>query len=92
MVVCHYGRWGSVVNGKLTQLPYEAGWQPALTVFKAPVDDHKLGRESSKKMVNGEVTDSAVDGFTVADLCNRFLTAKKRKLNMGRLSPRSFDE
>lgn len=93
-VLRNYGRWGRVVNGKLTAdaVPYEAGWQQALTLYKAQVDDHKLGRDSRVKMVNGELTDSATNGFTVNDLCNRFLTAKQSKLDNGRLSPRSFDE
>jgi hypothetical protein len=41
-VIRHYGRWGRVVKGVLTPVPYEAGWQEALTIFKAQVDDHKL--------------------------------------------------
>ena len=28
-VIRHYGRWGRVVNGVLTPVPYEAGWQEA---------------------------------------------------------------
>ncbi|MSR55054.1 MAG: hypothetical protein EXS09_17455 [Gemmataceae bacterium] len=88
----HYGRWGRVVKGVVTPLPYEAGWQQALTLYKAQVDDHKLGRDSRKKMVNGEVTDSEAAGFRVKDLCNRFRDAKKRKLDNGRLSHRSFAE
>jgi integrase len=90
----HYGRWGRVVNGVVTAdaVPYEQGWRDALTLYKAQLDDHKLGRDSRVKMVNGELTDGAADGFTVAELCNRFLTAKKRKLDTGRLSHRSFDE
>ncbi|HJN13343.1 MAG TPA: hypothetical protein QF564_32005 [Pirellulaceae bacterium] len=31
----HFGRWGRVVDGRLTPLPYEQGWQEALHVFKA---------------------------------------------------------
>src|SRR5262245_577107 len=93
-VLRHYGRWGRVVNGVVSAdtVPYEKGWQDALVLYKAQVDDHRLGRESRVKMVNGKLTDGAADGFTVADLCNQFLTAKKRKLEAGRLSPRSFDE
>ena len=32
------------------------------------------------------------DGLTVADLCNRFLTAKLRKVEAGELTPRLFAE
>jgi len=32
------------------------------------------------------------DDLTVSDLCNRFLTAKKRKLDAGEITARTFDE
>jgi integrase len=90
-VIRHYGRWGRVVDGKLTQLPYEDGWETALKLYKAQIDDHKLGQESSVKLVNGKITETNV-GLTINDLCNRFRTAKKRKLESGRITQRSYDE
>ena len=91
-VIHHYGRWGRVVDGKLTPVEdYQAGWQQALTLYKAQVNDHALGRESRVRMVNGVPTDENA-GLTVADLCNQFLTSKKRKLDAGRMHPRSFAE
>src|SRR6516162_2272970 len=31
----HFGRWGRVIDGKLTALPYEENWQEALALYKA---------------------------------------------------------
>jgi integrase len=58
------------------------GWKEALEVYKAQADDLHAGRTPRVKS----------DGLSVADLCNRFLTAKLRKLEAGELSPRSFQE
>src|SRR5215470_4637193 len=66
----YFGRWAHVVNGKLTALPDEESWKEALDLSKAVADDLHAGRTP-------RVTK---DGLTVADLCNRFLTAKVRKV------------
>lgn len=78
----HFGRWGRVVKGLLTASPYEAGWQEALTLYKAQADDLHAGRTPRVSR----------DGLTVADLCNRFLTAKKRMLEAHEIGPRTFAE
>lgn len=78
----NYGRWARVVDGVLTALPYEEGWQSALAAYKAHRDSDFAGR--TRRTQEGELT--------VAGLCNHFLTAKKQKLDAGELSQRMFDE
>ena len=78
----YFGRWGKVVNGKLERIPGD-GWLDALTKYKAQADDLHAGR--TPRAVSG-------DDLTVGELANRFLTAKKRKLDSGRLVLRSFEE
>ena len=87
--IVHFGRWARRVNGKLVALPYEAGWREAHKAYKARVDDVLAGDVaefvvSAEKPGDGEIV--------LADLCNRFLTAKQRKVESQELSPRSFSE
>ena len=77
----YFGRWGRVVGGKLERVEGD-GWKDALELYKAQADDLHAGR---KPRTNTE-------GLTVADLCNRFLTAKLRKRDAEELSPRMFSE
>lgn len=77
----YFGRWGKMVNGTMTHLDGDT-WRQALETYKAQVDDLQAGRTPR---VPG-------DGLTVADLCNRFLTSKLRKVEAGELGPRMFDE
>jgi integrase len=78
----HFGRWGRVVNGKLTARQYEPSWQEALALYKAQADDLHAGR--TPRLQN--------DGLTVKDLCNQFLTAKLRKVEAAELTSRMFAE
>ncbi len=79
---CYFGRWGHIRDGKMERLP-DDGWQAALALYKAQADDLHAGRTPRV---------SSTDGLTVKDLCNRFLTAKQRKVDAGELSPRSLVE
>jgi integrase len=88
--IIHFGRWARTVSGKLKHLPYEASWRNALAAYKARIDDAKAGR--IRETVVSENPAQQSDQLTVADLCNRFLTSKLRKLQAGELSPRSFAE
>src|SRR5262249_39296399 len=73
----HYlGRWAKRVNGRLERIPGD-GWEAALAEYKAVADDLHAGRTPRVKGHGG--------GLTVADLCNRFLTAKLRKREAGEL-------
>src|SRR6516164_4115121 len=65
----YFGRWGHVRNGKMERAEGD-GWKEALEAYKAVADDLHAGRTP-------RVT---ADVLTVGDLCNRFLTAKVRKV------------
>jgi len=78
----YFGRWGRRVNGKMERLDGD-GWEEALTVYKAQIDDLQAGRTPRK---------AKADELTVADLCNAFLNAKLRRVTTGELSQRSFAE
>jgi integrase len=77
----YFGRWAKRVNGKLVRVEGD-GWEEALQEYKAQADDLHAGRTPRVK----------ADGLTVADLCNRFLTAKLRQRDAGEIGARMFDE
>jgi hypothetical protein len=77
----YFGRWGRVVDGKLTRVEGD-GWREALEQYKAQVDDLQAGRTPRVGR----------DELTVADLCNGFLTAKLRRVETGELGSRAFEE
>ena len=77
----YFGRWGRIRNGKMERLPND-GWKDALAIYKAQADDLHAGRTPRVKS----------DGLTLADLLNRFLTSKLRKMESDELSPRTFAE
>jgi integrase len=79
--VYYFGHWARRVNGKLTHIEGD-GWKEALELYRAQADDLHAGRTPRVK----------TDGLTVADLCNRFLTAKLRKLQAGEIGRRMFAE
>jgi integrase len=77
----YFGRWAKRVNGQLVRVEGD-GWKEALELYRAQAEDLHAGRTPRVK----------ADGLTVADLCNRFLTAKLRKRNAGEVGARMFDE
>jgi integrase len=77
----YFGKWAKRVNGKLVRVEGD-GWEEALEAYKAVADDLHAGRTPRVKG----------DGLTVADLCNRFLTAKLRKQTAGEIGSRMFQE
>lgn len=77
----HFGRWGRRVNGKLVRVA-DNGWKEALELYKVQADDLYAGRTPR----------TTGDALTVADLCNRFLSAKQRRFDAGELSARMFAE
>jgi integrase len=58
------------------------GWKDALELYKAQADDLHAGRTPRVR----------ADGLTVADLCNRFLTAKQHSLASGEITARTFND
>ncbi len=89
----YYGRWGSIVDGKMTRLRGD-GWKDALALYNDVHEDDRAGRERRATLVNGTVIQlkTGTAALTVADLCNRFLTDKKRKLETGELTSRTVGE
>jgi integrase len=79
--IYYFGRWGRMVNGKMERIEGD-GWEAALEEYKRVADDLHAGRTPR---VNW-------DALTVAELCNRFLTAKLRKLEAGEIGPRMFQD
>jgi integrase len=77
----YFGRWAKRVNGKLVRIDGD-GWKEALEEYKSVADDLHAGRTPRVQS----------DGLTVADLCNRFLTAKLRKREAGELGSQMFVE
>jgi integrase len=77
----YFGRWGRIVNGKMVRIDGD-GWSEALELYKAIADDLHAGRTPRVKS----------DALPGADLCNRFLTAKLRRVESGELGSRMFQE
>ena len=77
----YFGRWGRVINGTLTRIEGD-GWKEALELYRAQADDLHVGRTPRVK----------ADTLTVADLCNRFLTAKQRAMEASEITPRTFTD
>src|SRR4051794_21329670 len=72
----YFGRWGRVVNGKMTRIQDDGCWAEALALYEAQIEDILQGRKPRARLVNGAVSknDAKPEGLTVADLCNEFLT------------------
>src|ERR1700722_12546661 len=77
----YFGNWAKRVNGKLVRVD-GGGWEQALALYKAQADDLHAGRTPGAN----------TDGLTVAGICNRFLTAKQRKMEAHEIGPRMFGE
>src|SRR5258708_368243 len=75
----YFGKWGRVIDGKLTRIEGD-GWEEALQQYKVQADDLHAGRTPRVKS----------DALKVKDLCNQFLTAKKRQLEAGEMSVRTM--
>ena len=79
----YFGRWAKRVKGELERIPGD-GWEEALKLYQAQAPDLHAGRIPR---VAG-----STDGLELSALCNRFLTAKTRKLKSGELGQRMFNE
>lgn len=77
----YFGRWGRRVKGKMVRLESD-GWKEALDIYKAQADDLHAGRTPRVNKTG--------DGLTLAELSNRFLTAKQRKLTAGEITQATF--
>src|SRR5262245_57737794 len=79
--IYYFGAWMKRVDGVPTRVKCD-GRKEALEEYKQQADDLHAGRTPRVKG----------DGLTVADLCNRFLTAKLRKLEAEELTSRLYAE
>jgi hypothetical protein len=77
--IYYFGRWGRVVNGKMERVEGD-GWNEALEQYQRVADDLHAGRTPR---VNW-------DALTIGELCNRFLTAKLRKIEAGEMGGQAF--
>ncbi|MFA7238156.1 MAG: site-specific integrase [Phycisphaeraceae bacterium] len=76
-------RWAKKVRGKLHYFgSWADGPDAALSKWLEVKDDLLAGRTPRVKR----------DGLTIAQLCNHFLTARKRKLDSGGMTAKSFDD
>jgi len=78
----YFGRWGKRVGDHFERVPGD-GWKEALQEYRDVADALHAGRKPRP---------AQDDDLTVKQLCNRFLTAKHRKLASGELKLRSFNE
>lgn len=74
------GRWAKKIRGKLYYFGPWADPDAAVMKYQEQRDDLHAGRKPKPKS----------SGFTVMDLCNRFLTVKELAKNSGELSVRTF--
>jgi integrase len=79
------GRWAKKIRGKLVYFG---------KVTDDPKGDVALAKWLDQKddLLAGRTPRVAGDGLTIRDLCNRFLTSKKAKLESGELAARSFGD
>ncbi len=85
----YFGKWGRIVDGVMIRIEND-GWADALQLYKAQADDLHAGRRPRIRRAVSEADEKKA--LTVADLCNRFLTAKLRKRTSGELDLRTFAE
>jgi len=87
------GHWCKLVKGRTYYFGPWDDWQHALAVWEARCADIIAGTVPPGRVT---LTDSPVNGmatgFTVAELVDHFLTARKRAMQEGGLSPRTFAE
>jgi integrase len=79
--IYYFGQWARRVNGRLVRVEGD-GAKEAEEAYNAVREDLHAGRTPRVKG----------DGLTVADLCNRFLTAKLRKVEAKELSTVLFSD
>lgn len=76
------GRWAKKIRQKLHYFGPWDDWQAALEKYKREAVYLHAGRTPPETF----------DGLTVAELCNRFLTAKEQQRDAGDIVPRTFAE
>lgn len=80
--IWYFGRWGRVRNGKMERLPGD-GWKKALELYKAQADDLHAGRTPRVRKMG--------EGLKLKDLCNEYLSAKRRKFKSGEVGRPTYE-
>ncbi len=80
------GRLYKKIKGKRFYFGYASDWQAALDAYTLQKDYILRNGCNPPKGLPPEDE----SGITIADLCNRFLTSKSKKMKTGELSERSF--
>ena len=80
--IYYFGKWGRVVNGKLTRIRPDGCWQEALEKYEREREALYAGR--TPRELSNEIK--------VSDLCNAFLTSKLRKVEAGELTAGTFND
>ena len=75
------GQWSKKIRGKVFYFGPWSDPEGALRRYLDVKDDLLAGRKPRTR-----------DGFTLRDLANSFLTAKKRQLESGEITPRTFQD
>jgi integrase len=89
--ILHFGRWGKVVKGVVNCVEdQEAAWKEALRLYQSRIDDVKGGDAGPGTVV--EEKGKASEGMRVKELCDRFLLAKRDRVNAGELTQRMWGE
>ncbi len=87
--IYYFGNWGRVKGGVLTAEPNDGEWAKALKLYQEQAAALHAGRRPRRLATGGPVAGEP-DPLTVVELCNRFLTAKKRKLDAREIGARMF--
>lgn len=77
----YFGRWGTVVDGKMVRLPGD-GYKEALADYEDQVDGIYRGKPEQPKE----------NELTIRTLCNVFRDSKKLLLDSGDITARTFAE
>jgi hypothetical protein len=77
------GLWAKQIRGKFVYFGPWADWEGALRRYQEQAEDLHAGRKPRE---------AGSDAPTVRDLLNRFLTSKKRLLESGEITSRTFDD
>jgi hypothetical protein len=77
----YFGTWARRLEGVLIRAD-DDGWKEALEEYKLVADALHTGRTPRKE--------ADKDGLAVKDLCNHFLTSKKRKVDAGEMTSMMF--
>ncbi len=81
----YFGRWGRTHKGKLERLPDPEWWQNGLAIYNANKEPLHAGTSTTVRK-----PDERPEG-TLAELCNRFRTAKLRKKENGRITALTYE-